>query len=57
MADSEQTRLDEEGPLESVRSWLSRTARIVTGSTVDVENYDPARHEPLVRFDGLAGKE
>jgi flagellar protein FlaI len=45
------------GPLESVRSWLARTARVVTGSTVDVENYDPRRHQPLVSFDGLAGME
>jgi flagellar protein FlaI len=55
MADSESTI--DRGPLGSLRSWLGRTARAITGSTVDVERYDPNRHQPLVSFDGRSGME
>jgi len=54
MADSGRS---ERGPIGSVTAWLDRTRRIVAGSTVDVQNYDPSRHQPLVAFEGLAGME
>ena len=44
-------------PVSGVRGWLSRTARLLTGSQIDVGEYDPRRHEPLVSFDGLDGYE
>ena len=43
------------GPLSSAKGWLTRRVRIITGSSVDVADYDPAEHDPLVSFDGLAG--
>ncbi|SDJ35751.1 flagellar protein FlaI [Halovenus aranensis] len=43
--------------LSGVRGWLSRAARMLTGSTVTLTEYDPARHDPLVQFDGLPGYE
>jgi len=43
------------GPLSSAKGWLTRTVRVITGSSVDVADYDPAEHDPLVSFDGLAG--
>ena len=46
-----------EGTLSGVRGWLSRTARMLTGSTITLTDYDPKRHDPLVTFDGLAGYE
>ena len=45
------------GKLNGVRRWLSRTARMLTGSTVTITDYDPKRHDPLVTFDGLDGYE
>ncbi|MBV0901154.1 type II/IV secretion system ATPase subunit [Haloarcula salina] len=42
-------------PLGHVRSWLSRTATVLSGSAVPTANYDPARHGRLVEFDGLDG--
>jgi flagellar protein FlaI len=36
---------------------LSRTIEMLRGSRIDVENYDPSRHGPLVEFDGLPGHE
>jgi flagellar protein FlaI len=44
-------------PLARIQSWLSRTATIISGSAVPHSNYDPDRHPPLVRFDGLEGYE
>ena len=43
--------------LADVRDWLSRTARLLTGSAVRVTDYDPKRHGRLVDFDGLDGYE
>ncbi len=40
-----------------LRAWLSRTARLLTGSAVRVTDYDPRRHGRLVSFDGLDGYE
>ncbi|MFC7134503.1 MULTISPECIES: type II/IV secretion system ATPase subunit [Salinibaculum] len=48
---------DSEGTLDGVRDWLSRTARLLTGSLVTVTDYDPRRHDRLVSFDGLSGYE
>jgi len=35
--------------------WLSRTAKVLSGSAVPVSNYDPSRHGDVVSFDGLDG--
>jgi flagellar protein FlaI len=45
------------GPLDGVREWLSQTARVLSGSTMTVTEYDPTRHDRLVSFDGLEGYE
>jgi flagellar protein FlaI len=45
------------GTLDGIRDWLSRTARLLTGSVVTVTDYDPRRHGRLVSFDGLDGYE
>jgi len=42
-------------PLADVREWLSRTAKVLSGSAVPVSNYDPSRHGDVVSFDGLDG--
>jgi flagellar protein FlaI len=47
----------DEGVASGVRNWLSRTARLLTGSVVTVTDYDPRRHGRLVSFDGLDGYE
>jgi len=47
----------EGGRLSGLSRVLSRTARALVGSTVDVDNYDPKRHGSLVSFDGLEGYE
>jgi len=44
-------------PLGRIQSWLSKTATILAGSAVPQSNYDPGRHPPVVRFDGLDGYE
>ncbi|MBV0923157.1 type II/IV secretion system ATPase subunit [Halomicroarcula limicola] len=44
-------------PLDAIRAWFSRTATLLSGSAVPESNYDPARHDSLVAFDGLAGYE
>jgi len=43
--------------LASVREWLAGTARLLTGTSVSVPNYDPRRHGRLVTFDGVDGHE
>jgi flagellar protein FlaI len=43
--------------LGGLRDWLSQTARVLTGSTLTVTEYDPRRHGRLVSFDGLDGYE
>jgi flagellar protein FlaI len=45
------------GSVSGVRGWLSRTARMLTGSSVTLTDYDPTRHDRLVTFDGLSGYE
>ena len=47
----------QDGALSGVSRVLSQTARALAGSTIDIESYDPSRHEPLVSFDGLDGYE
>ena len=46
-----------DGATGGVRGWLSRTARLLTGSSVSGDEYDPRRHGRLVDFDGLDGHE
>ncbi len=46
-----------DSPLESIRWRLSRIAEVITGSTIDMEPYDPAKHGPLAEFSGLEGYE
>jgi len=48
---------NENSSIDTVRSWLSRTARLLTGSTITVTEYDPRRHGRLLEFDGLEGLE
>jgi flagellar protein FlaI len=55
--DSADGRDRDGGPLDGVREWLSRTARLVGGSGMSVPDYDPRRHGRLVTFDGLDGYE
>ncbi|MFB6086596.1 MAG: type II/IV secretion system ATPase subunit [Halodesulfurarchaeum sp.] len=43
--------------LSAIRWRLSRIAEVITGSTIDLEPYDPAKHGPLARFSGLEGYE
>ncbi len=45
------------GRLSGISRVLSQTARALTGSTVDIDSYDPKRHGSLVSFDGLDGYE
>jgi len=45
------------GSLAGLREWLGGTARLLTGSSVSVSNYDPRRHGRLVSFDGVDGHE
>ena len=48
---------DRDGPLGGIRGWLAQTARVLSGSTMTVTEYDPKRHDRLVSFDGLDGYE
>jgi flagellar protein FlaI len=57
MSDHDTPDDDTPGSLERMRTWLSRTARLLTGSTITVTDYDPDRHGRLVTFDGLEGYE
>ena len=43
--------------LEAVRQRAERVVDVVRGSTVELVEYDPAAHGPLVDFDGLDGYE
>jgi len=43
------------GPLGSAKDWLIRVKRVLSGSQVVVENYDPLRHERLTDFGGVPG--
>jgi len=42
---------------DSLRWHLSRIEDVLTGSTIDVEDYDPEHHGPLISFDGIEGCE
>jgi flagellar protein FlaI len=42
---------------DGIRAWLSRTARLLGGSSVSVTDYDPRQHGRLVSFEGLEGYE
>jgi len=39
----------------SIGELLRRALEVIRGSTLDVENYDPAEHGRLVSFEGLGG--
>jgi flagellar protein FlaI len=43
----------DEGALSGIGRILSQTSRALVGSTIDVTDYDPKRHESLVSFGGL----
>ncbi|MFB6207670.1 MAG: type II/IV secretion system ATPase subunit [Haloglomus sp.] len=43
------------GRLGGFRNWLSRTAEVLSGSTIPVQNYDPGKHGRLVSYSGLQG--
>jgi flagellar protein FlaI len=47
----------DEGTLDGIREWLSRTARLLGGSAVSVADYDPRRHGRLVSPDGIDDSE
>ncbi len=42
---------------DSLRWRLSRIGDVLTGSSIDVEPYDPERHGPLITFSGIDGYE
>ena len=48
---------DLEGQLEDVRASASRVVDVLSGSSIDITEYDPSRHGQLVSFDGLEGYE
>ncbi|WP_198661966.1 type II/IV secretion system ATPase subunit [Halorussus litoreus] len=43
--------------IRDVQRTLRRTAEVLRGSSIDVEEYDPAEHGPLVSFSGHVGYE
>ncbi|WP_136715542.1 type II/IV secretion system ATPase subunit [Halorientalis salina] len=45
------------GRIEELRHWLDRTAELLRGSTIPVQNYDPDKHGRLLSFGGLSGYE
>jgi flagellar protein FlaI len=48
---------DLEERMESIRERAARVSEVLRGSAIDVTEYDPARHGPLVSFDGIDGYE
>ena len=48
---------DASNPLRNIQRWLSRTAELLRGSSITVQNYDPDKHGRLVSFSGLPGHE
>ena len=42
---------------DDARWTIRRLAEVLSGASIDVEEYDPAAHGPLVEFDGLPGYE
>ena len=56
--DDELGRLPDFDSLAGSLRWrLSQIAEVLTGSTLEVEEYDPQRHGPLISFDGIDGYE
>jgi flagellar protein FlaI len=49
-AGADDSSLEDEG---SLRRWVSRTAELLSGSTITVQNYDPDKHGRLISFSGL----
>ncbi|MFD1587606.1 type II/IV secretion system ATPase subunit [Halorientalis brevis] len=45
------------GRIGEIRHWLGRTAELLRGSTIPVQNYDPDKHGRLLSFSGLSGYE
>ena len=43
--------------LDEIRHWLGRTAELLRGSTIPIQNYDPDKHGRLLSFSGLSGYE
>jgi flagellar protein FlaI len=48
---------DASNPLRNIQRWMSRTAELLRGSTIPVQNYDPDKHGRLLSFSGLPGHE
>jgi len=46
-----------ESVTDSLRWRLSRIADVLTGSTIDLDPYDPEAHGPLISYSGLDGYE
>ncbi|MFW6385421.1 MAG: type II/IV secretion system ATPase subunit, partial [Halodesulfurarchaeum sp.] len=46
-----------ESRVDSLRWRLSRIAEVLSGGSLSVDEYDPERHGPLIRFDGIDGLE
>jgi flagellar protein FlaI len=46
-----------DGPLSQVQRWVDGVSRLVVGPSIDVTDYDPRKHGPLVDFDGVDGME
>lgn len=48
---------DLEERMETIRERARRVSEVLRGSAIDVTEYDPAEHGPLVSFDGVEGYE
>jgi flagellar protein FlaI len=48
---------DLEERMEGIRERAKRVSEVLRGSAIDVTEYDPVRHGPLVSFDGVKGYE
>ncbi|WP_232688401.1 type II/IV secretion system ATPase subunit [Halobacterium zhouii] len=48
---------DLERRLDDVRQRAARVAEVLRGADIDIDEYDPDAHGPLVTFDGLEGYE
>jgi flagellar protein FlaI len=48
---------DLEERMETVRERARRVSEVLRGSSIDVTEYDPERHGPLLSFDGVEGYE
>ncbi|MFC6732824.1 type II/IV secretion system ATPase subunit [Haladaptatus sp. DYSN1] len=47
----------ESSALSQFQNWLSRASKMLSGSSLELENYDPNEDGPLVTYDGLDGWE